>query len=38
VATGIAVALAVIWLIGAYQRWKSGAIFITRRDRERRGY
>jgi len=38
VATAIAVALAVIWLIGAYQRWKSGAIFITRRDRERRGY
>ena len=38
VATAIAVALAVIWLIGAYPRWKSGAIFITRRDRERRGY
>jgi hypothetical protein len=38
VATGIAVALAVIWLIGAYQRWKSGASFITRRDRERRGF
>jgi hypothetical protein len=38
VATGIAVALAVVWLIGAYQRWKSGAIFITRRDRERRGF
>jgi hypothetical protein len=38
VATAIAVALAVVWLIGAYQRWKSGAIFITRRDRERRGF
>src|SRR3954453_6955369 len=38
VATGIAVVLAVVWLIGAYQRWKSGAIFITRRDRERRGF
>jgi len=38
VATAIAVALAVVWLIGAYQRWRSGAIFITRRDRERRGF
>jgi hypothetical protein len=38
VATAIAVALAVVWLVGAYQRWKSGAIFITRRDRERRGF
>ena len=38
VATAIAVALALVWLIGAYQRRRSGAIFITRRDRERRGY
>ena len=38
VATVIAIGLAIIWLIGAYQRWKSGAIFVTRRDRERRGY
>ena len=38
VATVIAIVLAVVWVIGAYQRWKSGAIFITRRDRERRGF
>jgi hypothetical protein len=38
VATAIAIALAVVWLIGAYQRRRSGAIFITRRDRERRGF
>ena len=38
VATVIAIVLAIVWVIGAYQRWKSGAIFITRRDRERRGY
>jgi hypothetical protein len=38
VATLIAIGLAVIWLIGAYQRYRSGAIFITRRDRERRGF
>jgi hypothetical protein len=33
-----AIALTVVWLAGAYQRYRSGAIFITRRDRERRGY
>jgi hypothetical protein len=33
-----AVVLTLIWLAGAYQRYRSGAIFITRRDRERRGY
>jgi hypothetical protein len=38
VATLIAIGLAVVWLIGAYQRYRSGAIFITRRDRERRGF
>ena len=38
VATAIAIALALVWLIGAYQRRRSGAIFITRRDRERRGF
>jgi hypothetical protein len=38
VATAIAIALALIWLLGAYQRRRSGAIFITRRDRERRGF
>ena len=38
IATGVAVALAAIWLIGAYQRYKSGAVFITRSDRERRGF
>ncbi len=38
VATVIAIVLAIVWVIGAYQRWKSGAIFITRRDRERRGF
>jgi hypothetical protein len=37
-ATVIAIVLAIVWVIGAYQRWKSGAIFITRRDRERRGF
>ena len=38
VATLVAIGLAVVWVIGAYQRWKSGAAFVTRRDRERRGY
>jgi hypothetical protein len=38
VATLAAVGLALVWVLGAYQRWKSGAIFVTRRDRERRGY
>jgi hypothetical protein len=33
-----AVVLTLVWLAGAYQRYRSGAIFITRRDRERRGY
>ena len=38
VATVIAIGLAIVWMIGAYQRYRSGAIFITRRDRERRGF
>jgi hypothetical protein len=38
VATVAALVLAGIWLIGVYQRARSGAIFVTRRDRERRGF
>jgi hypothetical protein len=38
VATIGAIVLALIWLAGAYQRYRSGAIFVTRRDRERRGF
>jgi hypothetical protein len=38
VATLIAVGLAIVWVLGAFQRWRSGAAFVTRRDRERRGY
>ena len=38
VATAIAIVLALVWVLGAYQRRRSGAIFITRRDRERRGF
>jgi hypothetical protein len=38
VATLVAIGLALVWLAGAYQRYRSGAIFVTRRDRERRGY
>jgi Flp pilus assembly protein TadB len=38
VATIGAVVLTLVWLAGAYQRYRSGAIFVTRRDRERRGY
>ena len=36
--TGIAVVLALIWLVGAYQRTKAGGFFATRGDRERRGF
>jgi hypothetical protein len=38
VATIAALVLAGIWLIGVYQRARTGAIFVTRRDRERRGF
>ena len=37
-ATLVAVFLAVLWAGGAYYRYRTGAIFITRRDRERRGF
>jgi hypothetical protein len=33
-----AAALAVVWLAGAYQRARTGAVFVTRADRERRGF
>jgi hypothetical protein len=35
VAAGV---LALIWLFGVWQRARSGARFVTRADRERRGY
>jgi hypothetical protein len=38
VASGIAVGLALLWLLGAYQRARTGAGFATRADRERRGF
>ena len=38
VASAIAIGLALIWLAGAYQRARSGAGFVTRPDRERRGF
>jgi hypothetical protein len=36
--TIIAVALAVLWLLGAWQRSRTGGAMITRPDRERRGF
>jgi protein-S-isoprenylcysteine O-methyltransferase Ste14 len=38
VASGVAIVLAAIWLLGAWQRARSGAAFATRPDRERRGF
>ena len=38
VASGIAIGLALLWLLGAYQRARSGSGFATRVDRERRGF
>ncbi len=38
VATGAAVVLALLWLIGVYQRYRSGAGVATRPERERRGF
>jgi len=36
--TIVAVVLTLIWLAGVYQRARSGALFVTRTDRERRGF
>jgi ABC-type transport system involved in cytochrome bd biosynthesis fused ATPase/permease subunit len=33
-----AAALAILWLLGAWQRSRSGAAIVTRPDRERRGF
>jgi hypothetical protein len=33
-----AIALTAVWLLGAWQRARSGASFVTRPDRERRGF
>ena len=38
VGSGIAVALGLLWLAGAWQRARSGGGFVTRGDRERRGF
>jgi hypothetical protein len=38
VATGIAVVLAVVWMVGFWRRLKSGAAMVQRPDRERRGF
>jgi len=38
VATIVAPLLALVWLLGAFQRYRSGARFVTRRERERRGF
>ncbi|MEA2425104.1 MAG: hypothetical protein QOH13_1514 [Thermoleophilaceae bacterium] len=38
VATIIAVVLALIWLLGYWRRLKTGAVFVQRPDRERRGF
>ena len=38
VATVAAIVLAIVWLAGAYQRYRSGAGFVTRQQRERRGF
>jgi hypothetical protein len=32
------IALTAVWLLGAWQRARSGASFVTRPDRERRGF
>jgi hypothetical protein len=37
-ATLAAAALAVVWLLGVFNRARTGAFVITRRDRERRGF
>jgi hypothetical protein len=38
VGSAIALGLGVLWLIGAWQRARSGGGFATRGDRERRGF
>jgi hypothetical protein len=38
VASAVAIVLALLWLAGAYQRARTGAGFVTRPDRERRGF
>ena len=37
-ATVVVIVLGLLWLGGVYYRYRTGAIFITRRDRERRGF
>jgi hypothetical protein len=37
-ATVVVLLLGVLWLAGVYYRYRTGAVFITRRDRERRGF
>jgi Flp pilus assembly protein TadB len=36
--TVVAAVLALVWLLGVWQRARSGARFVTRADRERRGF
>jgi hypothetical protein len=36
--TVAAIVLTAVWLLGVWQRARSGASFVTRPDRERRGY
>jgi hypothetical protein len=36
--TVVALVLTIIWLVGVYQRARSGALFVQRPDRERRGF
>jgi protein-S-isoprenylcysteine O-methyltransferase Ste14 len=38
VATGVAVALALLWLLGLWRRLQTGASVVQRPDRERRGF
>jgi hypothetical protein len=38
IATGLAVALALVWLYGYWRRLRSGAATVQRPDRERRGF
>lgn len=37
-ATVVVLLLGLLWLVGVYYRYRTGAVFITRRDRERRGF
>jgi hypothetical protein len=38
IATGVAIALALIWLLGFWRRLQTGAAMVQRPDRERRGF